>query len=159
MATFNQVTLLGRLTDDPQERALGASGKKVASFRLAVSKPKKGANGQWENDPSPLYIDCEAFSGDDRPGLAGVVMSYARKGGEVLVVGELKLDTWDDKQSGQKRSKHKVWIKDLQLLGGRPAGGDDGDERPPQRQQGRGNGMPARYDDRPPAMDQRDIPF
>lgn len=138
MAFLNKVMLIGRLTDNPETpRTLPNSGNTVVKFRFAVGKSKKNAQtGQWENDPNPLYIDCEAFSKPDYPGLTNVISQYCTKGKEILVEGRLQLDTWEDKTNpGQKRSKHKVIVESVQLLGGN-GGGDDGQERP--------QGQPAR---------------
>src|SRR6478735_9402094 len=125
MATLNKVMLMGRLTAEPEAGAL-PNGTRVVKFRFAVGKSKKNQQtGQWENDPNPLYIDCEAFSKPDFPGLTNVISQYCQKGKEILVEGRLQLDTWDDKNNpGQKRSKHKVVVEAIQLLGG--GGGEGG---------------------------------
>ena len=67
MAFLNKVMLIGRLTDNPEPpRVLPNSGSTVVKFRFAVGKSKKNPQtGQWENDPNPLYIDCEVFSRPD----------------------------------------------------------------------------------------------
>ena len=64
MATLNKVMLIGRLTDNPEApRTLPNSGSTVIRFRFAVGRSRKNPQtGQWENDPNPLYIDCEAFT-------------------------------------------------------------------------------------------------
>jgi single-strand DNA-binding protein len=129
MAFLNKVMLIGRLTDNPEPpRVLPNSGSTVVKFRFAVGRSKKNPQtGQWENDPNPLYIDCEAFSKPEYPGLTNVISQYCQKGKEILVEGRLQLDTWDDKNNpGQKRSKHKVVVEAVQLLGGGP-GGDGGE--------------------------------
>lgn len=139
MAFLNKVMLIGRLTDNPDPpRTLPNSGSTVVKFRFAVGKSKKNAQtGQWENDPSPLYIDCEAWGKPDYQGLVNVISQYCTKGKEILVEGRLQLDSWDDKNNpGQKRSKHKVIVENVQLLGGnsegqeRPAAGGQQGQRP-----------------------------
>jgi single-strand DNA-binding protein len=128
MATLNKVMLIGRLTDNPEpSRTLPNSGSRVIRFRFAVGRSKKNPQtGQWENDPNPLYIDCEAFSRPDtRRDLVSLIEQYAKKGDSLFIEGRLQLDQWDDKQTGQKRSKHKIVVEGIEFIGGRQ-GGDEG---------------------------------
>lgn len=121
MATFNKVLLMGRLTDNPEPpRTLPNSGTTVVKFRLAVGRSKKNPQtGQWENDPNPLYIGCEAFDYPDAKRKVGnVVSQYAKKGDAIFVEGRLQLDQWQDKTTGEKRSMHKVIVERVELLGG-----------------------------------------
>jgi single-strand DNA-binding protein len=129
MATLNKVMLIGRLTDDPEApRVLPNTGNKVVKFRFAVSRNRKNPNtGQWENDPNPLFIDCEAFSRGDNSRVADLITQYTRKGSQIYIEGRLQLDQWEDRQSGQKRSKHKVVVDAIQFLdtrGGSEEGGE-----------------------------------
>lgn len=120
MATFNKVILMGRLTDAPEApRSLPNSGTTVTKFRMAVGRSKKNPQtGQWENDPNPLYIDCEAFDyAESKRKIGNVISQYVKKGDQVFIEGRLQLDQWDDKASGQKRSKHKVIVESVELLG------------------------------------------
>ena len=108
MASLNKVMLIGRLTDNPEPpRTLPNSGSTVVKFRFAVGRSKKNPQtGQWENDPNPLYIDCEVFTRSDaRRDLCNLISQYARKGSQLYIEGRLQLDTWDDKNGGGKRSK------------------------------------------------------
>ena len=127
MATLNKVMLIGRLTDDPKDAAL-QSGTRVVKFRFAVGRSRKNQQtGQWENDPNPLFIDCEAYTRQDaRRDLVGLIQQYCRKGDPLYVEGRLQLDQWDDKQTGQKRSKHKIVIDNIEFLGGNRQGEDGG---------------------------------
>jgi len=127
MATLNKVMLIGRLTDNPEPpRTLPNSGSTVVKFRFAVGRSKKNPQtGQWDPDPNPLYIDCEAFSRSDAKfDLVGLISQYAKKGDPLYIEGRLQLDQWEDKNGGGKRSKHKVVVESVQLLGGNR--GDDG---------------------------------
>jgi single-strand DNA-binding protein len=134
MAMLNKVMLIGRLTDNPEPpRVLPNSGSTLVKFRFAVGRSKKNPQtGQWENDPNPLYIDCEAFTRPDATfRLTDIICQYCTKGSQVYVEGKLQLDTWDDKNNpGQKRSKHKVVVEAIQLLdtrgAGQGGGGQDG---------------------------------
>lgn len=122
MATLNKVMLIGRLTKDPDdERTLPKTGTAVISFRLAVGRSRKNPEtGQWENDPNPLYIDCDVFgTRDGRSGLVEVVKNYLRRGSEIYVEGRLQFDEWENRETGKKQSKHKLIVTELQMLGGR----------------------------------------
>ena len=159
MATLNKVMLIGRLTDNPEApRTLPNSGSTVVKFRFAVGRSKKNPQtGQWENDPNPLYIDCEVFSRpDSRRNLADLISQYAKKGDPMYIEGRLQLDQWDDKNGGGKRSKHKIVVEGVEFLGGkqsddgggqgqqggRPYGGNPGGGRPANtRPAGGGNGF------------------
>lgn len=101
MPYLNQVHLIGRLTRDPECRT-AQSGTAVATFGIANNERRKDASGQWVDGPT-LFVDVVAF---------GWCAKYAeralRKGMEVYLLGRLQLDQWDDKQTGQRRSKHKI---------------------------------------------------
>jgi single-strand DNA-binding protein len=166
MASLNRVTLIGRLTDNPEPpRTLPNSGNRVVKFRFAVGRSRKNQQtGQWENDPNPLYIDCEAFTRDNFTRLVDVITNYCKKGSQILVEGELRLDSWDDKTTGQKRSKHKVVVNNIELLDTRGSdGGGDGQARSTAGRgtTGSGSGRPAdEYHDEPQQQGSgEDIPF
>jgi len=127
MATLNKIMLMGRLTDDPKDAAL-TSGTRVVKFRFAVGRSRKNPQtGQWENDPNPLYIDCEAYTRQDqRRDLVNLIQQYCRKGDPLYIEGRLQLDQWDDKTTGQKRSKHKIVVDNIEFLGGNKQGGGEG---------------------------------
>lgn len=163
MANFNKVILLGNLTRDPQLRYL-PSQMPVVDIGMAVNHKFKTASG--EDREEVMFIDCTAFGKQ-----AEIINKYCQKGRPLLIEGRLKLDSWDDKQTGQKRSKHKITIDNFQLLGGRgdaPAGGgggggDDYEQRPPSRGGG-GRGQQSAPPQEPPFSDEGqvkddDIPF
>ncbi len=134
MATLNKVMLMGRLTADPEApRVLPNSGSTVVKFSLAVGRSRKNPQtGQWDPDPNPLFIDCEVFSRPDaKRNLCDVISRYVKRGDPLFIEGRLQLDKWDDKNGGGKRSKHKIVVDSIELLGGRgggDAGGGTGDE-------------------------------
>src|SRR5438874_9936991 len=148
MATLNKVMLIGRLTRDPESTAT-ATGTRIVKFGFAVGRSKKNQQtGQWENDPNPLFIDCEAFTRpDQRRDLVNLVQQYCRKGDQLYIEGRLQLDQWDDKTTGQKRSKHRVVVDSVELLGsaggGGGSGGGDGGYRSPPRDGGGTSAPPA----------------
>jgi len=131
MATLNKVMLIGRLTDNPGEPRTMPNGGRVIPFRFAVGRSRKNPQtGQWENDPNPLYIDCEAFSRPDtKRDLVNLIQQFCKKGDPLYIEGRLQYDQWEDKNGGGKRSKHKVVVDSIEFLGGnRDAGGGDGGE-------------------------------
>jgi single-strand DNA-binding protein len=127
MATLNKVMLMGRLTDNPTDGAL-PNGTRVVKFRFAVGRSKKNpATGQWENDPNPLYIDCEAFARQDtKRDLVSLIMNYTKKGDSLYIEGRLQLDQWEDKNGGGKRSKHKIIVDGVEFIGSKNDGGEGG---------------------------------
>ncbi|MFO0796628.1 MAG: single-stranded DNA-binding protein [Gemmataceae bacterium] len=128
MATLNKVMLIGRLTDNPGEVRTMPNGGRVIPFRFAVGRSRKNPQtGQWENDPNPLYIDCEAFSRPDtKRDLVNLIQQFCKKGDPLYIEGRLQYDQWEDKNGGGKRSKHKVVVNEIEFLGGnRDGGGDD----------------------------------
>lgn len=110
MSNFNQVIVMGRATKDCEMRYL-SSGTAVAQISLAINRKYKHNN---ETKEETAFVDCEAFGKQ-----AEVLAEYIKKGSAVHIVGRLKTDTWDDKASGQKRSKLKVVVESFQFVGGR----------------------------------------
>jgi len=113
MANLNKVLLIGRLTRDPEMRTF-ANGGKVANFGFAVNNRRKNAStGQWEDEP--VFLDVEAFNRGEMGKQADLVEQYLRKGRQVFLEGHLKLDQWTA-QDGQKRSKLKIVVDNMQFL-------------------------------------------
>jgi single-strand DNA-binding protein len=119
MASFNKVILLGNLTRDPEVRYT-PKGSAVADLGVAVNRQYTLDNGEKREEVT--FIDV-TFWGRT----AEVAGEYLKKGRPVFIEGRLQLDTWDDKQSGQKRSKLKVIGETMQMLGSRGAAGEEGD--------------------------------
>src|SRR4030081_3851895 len=114
MASFNKVILLGNLTRDPEIRYT-PKGSAVCDLGLAVNRVYTLDSGEKREEVT--FVDVVLWAR-----LAEIAGEYLKKGRPVFIEGRLQLDTWDDKQSGQKRSKLKVVCEHLQLLGGRGAG-------------------------------------
>lgn len=111
---FNKVILMGNLTRDVEVRTT-PSGQNVARFSLAVSRSWRGQDGQQQDQTS--FINCVAW------GKAGeIIAQYVSKGSPLLVSGRLDQRSWDDKESGQKRSAVEVTVEDFNFVGS-PAGG------------------------------------
>jgi single-strand DNA-binding protein len=126
MANLNKVMLIGRLTRDPEVRAF-ANGGKVAKIGFAVNTRRKN-NSTGEYEDTPVFIDIDAFNTERRK-LADLVEQYLRKGHQAYVEGSLMLDQWTDKE-GQKRSKLKVILDNVQFLEPRADGGEGGMRAP-----------------------------
>lgn len=134
MASLNKVMFIGRLTRDPECRTF-QNGGKVCKFGFAVTNRRKNTQtGQWEDEP--MFLDCEAYNRGETGTLATTIETYCKKGSQIFIEGKLHLDQWDDKTTGQKRSKHKMVVEVMQLLDGKPQDGQGGDQGgPPARQQ------------------------
>ena len=116
MANYNRVMLMGNLTRDPELRYL-PSNMPVCAFGLAVNdRYKDKQSGEWVEKPN--FIDCEAFGKS-----AEIINQYMAKGRALFLEGKLRFDQWDDRQTGQKRSKLKVVVDNFQFVGGRGEGG------------------------------------
>lgn len=110
--SFNQVTLMGNLTRDPELRTT-PNGASVCSFSLALNRSYKNAEGNWTEATD--YIDIVAWGP-----LGERVAQYLTKGRPALVSGRLQSRSWE--QDGMKRSKVEVVAADVTFLGG-PGGG------------------------------------
>lgn len=119
MASFNKVILLGNLTRDPEVRYT-PKGSAVCDLGIAVNRVYTTEGGERREEVT--FVDVVLWAR-----LAEIAGEYLKKGRPVFIEGRLQLDTWDDKQSGQKRSKMRVIGETMQLLGSRPSGGGGGD--------------------------------
>src|SRR5882762_9813466 len=115
MASYNKVFLLGNLTRDPEVRYT-PKGSAVADLGIAVNRQYTLDTGEKREEVT--FVDV-TFWGRT----AEVAGEYLKKGRPVFIEGRLQLDTWDDKQSGQKRSKLKVIGETMQMLGSPRGGG------------------------------------
>jgi single-strand DNA-binding protein len=118
MANLNKVMLIGNLTRDPEIKYT-PKGTAVAQLGLAINR--FWSNDAGEKQEETTFVDVELWGRQ-----AEVAGEYLKKGRPVFIEGRLKLDTWDDKTTGQKRSKMKVVGEQLQLLGSREGGGGGG---------------------------------
>src|SRR6202051_1154046 len=119
MANLNRLLLIGNLTRDPEVRYT-PKGTAVTEIGLAVNRSYSGEDGERKEETT--FVDVTLWARQ-----AEIAGQYLKKGRPVFIEGRLQLDTWDDKQTGQKRSKLRVVAENLQLIGSRPSGGG-GDE-------------------------------
>ena len=165
MANFNKVMLMGNLTRDPEVRYT-PKGTAVAEIGLAINRYFSGDNGEKREETT--FVDVTLWGRT-----AEIAGEYLKKGRPVFIEGRLQLDTWDDKTSGQKRSKLKVVGEGMQLIGSRDGGGGGGGtrgsapdemEEPPRSRSSSGSGGGARSsapskNTPPPEPDDDEIPF
>jgi len=145
MASFNRVILMGNLTRDVEIRHL-QNGTAVADVGLAVNDRRKNAAGEWIEETT--FVDI-TFWGRT----AEVAGQYLSKGSPVLVEGRLKQDSWEDKDTGQKRSKIKVVCEKMQMLAARGGSAGSGDSQNSQYSEPASAGVSAG------GAPQDDIPF
>lgn len=117
MAKFNQATIIGRLTRDPQVRYT-KNGKAICEFGL-------GFNTGLKDNEKSNFIDVTFW--EKQAEFCGEFLS---KGQEVFIVGELNQDSWEDKESGQKRSKMCLRGLTVQLLGAKKTSTGEAYETP-----------------------------
>jgi single-strand DNA-binding protein len=151
MASFNKVILMGNLTRDPELRYT-PKGTAIAKVGLAVNRVWTNEAGEKKEEVT--FVDVDIFGRT-----AENVGQYMRKGRPMLVEGRLKLDQWDDKQTGQKKSKLGVVAETVQFLGGAPGAGEGGAPAAPRAPRPAAAAAPATEsgDSEPPHDD--DVPF
>lgn len=120
MPNYNQIILIGNLTRDVEVKYT-PTGEPVGDTGIAVNR--KWRNKKDEDCEDVMFIDLTFFGRT-----AETAGQYLKKGSAVMIEGRLKLEQWDDKQSGAKRSKHKVVVNTMQFLDGKPQ-----DEKPVKR--------------------------
>jgi single-strand DNA-binding protein len=115
MASYNKVILVGNLTRDPEVRYT-PGGTAVSDIGLAVNRSwfDKQSNSRRE-ETSFFYVTLWGRQAE----IAG---EYLSKGRSVLIEGRLQMDQWDDRESGEKRSRLKIVGEDMQMLGSRGEG-------------------------------------
>ena len=121
MASLNKVFLIGNLTRDPELRVT-PKGTAICQFGLAVNRQYKDDTGAMRDETT--FVDIEAWGKQGE-----LVAKYLTKGSPAFVEGRLRLDQWEDNTSGQKRSRLKIVLDNVQFLG-RPGGGGGGGGQP-----------------------------
>lgn len=166
MAAFNKVLLMGNLTRDPEVRYT-PKGTAIANIGLAVNRVWTSESGEKKEEVT--FVDIEVWGRQ-----AETMGQYLSKGRPLFIEGRLKLDSWDDKETGQKRSKLKVVCETFQFLGAPkgsaefsdqpPGEGKPGEAGKPQRGTPRGERSPApaparEGEEPPPPAGDDNIPF
>lgn len=133
---------MGNVCRDPEIRYT-TGGTAIASISLAVNRKWKDANGETKEEVS--FFDCTAFGKT-----AEVAGQYVRKGNPLLIDGRLKQETWEDRQTGQKRHKIVIIVESLVLCGSKREDGDAPARQP---------ATPAADAGEAPPVDDSDVPF
>lgn len=152
MANLNKVMLIGNLTRDPELRYT-PKGTAVADVGLAINRVWSNDQGQKQEETT--FVDVTLWGRQ-----AELAQQYLSKGRGVYIEGRLQMDTWDDKETGKKRSKLKVVGENLQFLpdgrGGAGGGPAAQQSRPAPAQRPAQGGTPAAADD---FQEDDEIPF
>jgi single-strand DNA-binding protein len=152
MANFNKVILAGNLTRDPEVRYT-PKGTAIAKLGLAINRSWKTETGETKEEVT--FVDVDAFGRT-----AEVISQYLKKGRPILVEGRLKLDQWDDKQTGQKRSRLGVVLENFQFLdSGRGDGSGGGSRQAPVSSPANSAVSPEAPEPDGPAPEEDDVPF
>lgn len=157
MANYNKVLLMGNLTRDPELRYT-PKGQAVAKLGLAVNRRYTTESGEAREETT--FVDIDAWGKQ-----AEVICQYCKKGRPLFVEGRLKLDQWDDKTTGQKRSQLRVVLEGFQFVGGPPSEGGaapgPGVARPPARPAASRtpDAAPAESGGEAPPPEEDDVPF
>jgi single-strand DNA-binding protein len=158
MANLNRVLLIGNLTRDPEVRYT-PKGTAVTEIGLAVNRVYSGEDGEKKEEVT--FVDVTLWARQ-----AEIAGQYLKKGRPVFIEGRLQLDSWDDKQTGQKRSRLRVVAENLQLLGSRQdaegsSAAPGSFSAPATRRPPSTTAPPARPEPRDPDLDTEpdDIPF
>lgn len=158
MASLNKVMLIGNLTRDPELRYT-PKGSAVCDLALAVNRRYTTEAGERQEETT--YLDVVVWGRQ-----AELAQQYLSKGRAVFIEGRLQMDTWEDKQTGQRRNKIKIVAENMQFLDSRGAGNERGgpddhgggapppQSRPPQRAGGGGGYQ----QQRPPQRQQSNAP-
>lgn len=109
---LNRVTLIGRLTRDPEVKSI--SGTSVANFTLATNRTYT-VNGEKREETH--FFDCDIWGK-----LADILKQYANKGKQIAIEGRLQQSVWDA-PDGKKNSKVRIRVENFQLLGGNASSG------------------------------------
>ena len=144
MANLNKVMLIGNLTRDPELRYT-PKGTAVADVGMAINRVWNNESGQKQEETT--FVDVTLWGRQ-----AELAEKYLGKGRGVYIAGRLQLDTWDDKETGKKRSKLKVVGENLQFLPDGKGGSGGGGQRS-------SDSAPAASSAPAVAEDEDDIPF
>lgn len=143
MPSLNKILLMGNITRDP-ELKFTPKGTAVCQFGLAVNSSYKSGDGEKREEVT--FFDIEAWGK-----VAELIAEHCKKGKPIYIEARAKTETWDDKQTGQKRSKMKFVLEQFQFLGGKDDDRAPGPDRPTGQPAGRSTRPPPSSAPRPPA--------
>ena len=148
MASFNKVILAGNLTRDPELRYT-PKGTAVARLGIACNRKWRSETGEMKEEVT--FVDVDAFGKT-----AETIGQYLKKGRPILIEGRLRYDTWEDKQTKQKKSKLGVVLENFQFL---DSGGGRGEGAPAPSRSGSGSAPAPEAPDAEPPHEGDDVPF
>jgi single-strand DNA-binding protein len=151
MASFNRVILMGNLTRDPELRYT-PKGTAVAKIGLAVNRQWRTETGETKEEVT--FVDVDSFGRQ-----AETIAQYMKKGSPILVEGRLRLDQWDDKQTGQKRSRLGVVLENFKFVGPANREGGGRSAAPASAPASVPDGAPPSEPDVPGPEAEDDVPF
>lgn len=121
MSDYNRIILMGRLTREPEVR-FTPKGTAICKIGVAINRKWKDAQ-TGEQKEETTFVDADAFGK-----IAELIGKHYKKGSPILFDGRLRTETWEDKQTNQKRSKLGVVIEGVTFL---PSNSRDGDNQSP----------------------------
>jgi len=151
MASFNKVILAGNLTRDPELRYT-PKGTAIARLGIACNRKWKSETGELKEEVT--FVDVDAFGKT-----AETIGQYLKKGRPILIEGRLRYDTWEDKQSGQKKSKLGVVLESFQFLDSGGGRGEASAEAPRTRPAPASAPSAPESPDAEPPPEHDDVPF
>ena len=150
MASFNKVIIMGNITRDP-ELMQTKNGTSICHFSVAVNRSYNSQDGSTRDETCFVEVDSFGRTAEN-------IAKFFNKGKPILIEGRLRQDSWEDKQTGQKRSKLLVVLERFEFVGGRDNGssfGGDYERSAPSPRQNGAAGPQRVVDD----MDDDDVPF
>jgi single-strand DNA-binding protein len=151
MANFNRVILMGNLTRDPELRYT-PKGTAIARLGLAVNRRWKSETGEMKEEVT--FVDVDAFGKT-----AETIAQYMKKGRPILMEGRLRYETWDDKQTNQKRSKLGVVLESFSFVDSNRAEGGGEAPRPRAAAPAAASAPAGEPEPDVPPHEQDDVPF
>ena len=121
--SINRVCITGNLTRDPELRST-AGGMAILKMGVAVNDRRKNQSGEWEDVAN--FIDVVMFGTR-----AESVSRFLSKGSKVAIEGKLRWSSWEDKNTGDKRSKVEVVVDDIEFMSSKGEGGGGRDYAAP----------------------------
>ena len=112
MPALNRVQLIGRLGRDPEAR-FTATGKKYATFTVAVNRTWKSAEGEKQEATDWFLVNAWGKLGE-------ICLDYLKKGRLVFIEGRLRSERWEDKDTGEQRTLTVVVARNMQMLDRKP---------------------------------------
>lgn len=128
MANFNNVVLVGRLTNDPKKIVLEKSGTAKTFGSIAVNRQYKTGDGEKKEETT--FVDYFLFGPR-----AETLEQWAKKGREILLTGYLVNDNWEDKETNEKKYSLKLKVEDFQFIGkNENSSSEDSDKESPSKE-------------------------